>query len=399
MVYPVRSLVWAGILLFLFRLGARRRLRFELGGAAGVENLNRIAETNLEAVPHPDTLAYLLERLPPDAMAEVRRGMVQELLLSRALERYRLLELFYTIAIDGTGHLVFKERHCPNCLTQKHKSGSTTYYHPVLEAKLVCPNGLALSVGTEFIENTDGRTKQDCELAAFYRLLPKLRRDFPMLTACLLLDANYLNQNVMRMATKLRFSYIITFKEGSLPGAYSEFEALHSLTEGQTLHRKHEGLVRDYRWLGGLRHSDQTFNAFECVETKPNGKRTRFAWATNITVKDKNVTELSQHGGRLRWKIENEGFNTQKNQGYELEHAYSEHPIAAKNLYILLQIAHILWQLLEKGNLMGQAVARVFGSSRAFAVRLLEAFRNIVTPLAEWVSILGQRFQIRFDTS
>ena len=48
---------------------------------------------------------------------------------------------------------------------------------------------------------------------------------------------------------------------------------------------------------------------------------------------------------------------------------------------------------------LGRAVAKVFGSSRAFAGRLLEAFRNFVTPLAEWVDILSQRFQIRFDTS
>jgi len=55
-------------------------------------------------------------------------------------------------AVDGTGFLSFKERHCPHCLV--HRNGSAVYYlHPVLEAKLVDLRGLALSIGSEFMEN------------------------------------------------------------------------------------------------------------------------------------------------------------------------------------------------------------------------------------------------------
>ena len=399
MIYPAQSLLWSGVLLFLFRLAARRRLRFELGSVAGVENLNRLAGTNLERIPHPDTLAYYLKRLPPHELAAVPARMVRDVVRSRALERYRLLGEYYTIAIDGTGHLSFDSRHCAHCLTQEHANGTTRYYHPVLEAKLVCENGLSLSVGTEFIQNSDGATKQDCELNAFYRFLPAFRKQFPRLPACLLLDGEYLNQNVMALANKLHLRWIITFKQGSLPTAYAEFQALHALTTGQTLEREHDGRKQQYRWVNGLHHGNHTFNVFECVETNARGEKTTFLWATNLKVTSSNVVELSQRGGRCRWTIENQGFNTQKNQGYNLEHAYCRHPVAAKNLYLLLQIAHTLSQLIEKGNLLGAPVAKLYGSCRAFAQRLLEAFRNSFIPPALWTQLMQTPYQIRLDTS
>jgi hypothetical protein len=41
----------------------------------------------------------------------------------------------------------------------------------------------------------------------------------------------------------------------------------------------------------------------------------------------------------------NEGFNTQKNGGFALEHAYSKKPVASKVFYFLLQMAHLLFHL------------------------------------------------------
>lgn len=88
--------------------------------------------------------------------------MIETLIRKKVLDRYRLLDRYFTISIDGTGRLVFSERHCPYCLTCTH-NGKTTYYHPVLEAKLVTPNGFAFSIMTEFVENPgENPTKQDC---------------------------------------------------------------------------------------------------------------------------------------------------------------------------------------------------------------------------------------------
>ena len=101
----------------------------------------------------------------------------------------------------------------------------------------------------------------------------------------------------------------------------------------------------------------------------------------------------------MRWKIENEGFNVQKTGGYELEHAYTNDPNSAKIFYFLLQIAHLLAQLLYKANVLKRDFPRGFGSAKNLAFRLLEAWRNVRITLADITAVLQKRFQIRFDSS
>lgn len=400
-IYPAKVFVWVGLLSFLCRLGARRRITFEFGGSSAVvKNFNRIAGLNLSHIPHHDTLAGFLKTLSVRAVFRLRREMVKSLIKTRAIEQFRLFGRYYGIAIDGTGQFSFKERHCEHCLTQKHEDGSVTYYHMVLEAKLVCANGLSISIASEFIENPDDKfTKQDCELNAFYRLLPRLRKDYLMIPMCLLLDSHFLNQNVMRLCREQRVRYIISFKEGSLPSAYSEFLSLIQLVPENVKERiTNEGKRQRYRWLNGLEHEGNKFNAIECVESSNEGKENRFVFATDLEVTKENVAALSERG-RCRWKIENEGFNTQKNLGYELEHVYCEDPNASKNFYLLLQIAHNISQLMEKGNLLGQTVEKLYGSARAFAQRILEALRNCVILDEFWEQYITTRYQIRLDSS
>ena len=101
----------------------------------------------------------------------------------------------------------------------------------------------------------------------------------------------------------------------------------------------------------------------------------------------------------MRWKIENEGFNVQKTGGYELEHAYTNNPNSAKVFYLLLQIAHLLAQLLYKGNLLKRNFPKGFGSAKNLAFRLLEAWRNARMTQEDITTALQKRFQIRFDSS
>jgi len=126
-------------------------------------------------------------------------------------------------------------------------------------------------------------------------------------------------------------------------------------------------------------------------------KTTRFEWITNFTVEIIDVIELSNQGGRLRWKIENEGFNVQKNGGYALEHAYTHDPVSAKVLYLLLQLAHTLAQLIERGSLFRQAFPAGVGSAKNLAWRLLEAWRNARLSAQQIDHMLSARVRIRFQ--
>ncbi|MFH1184926.1 MAG: hypothetical protein V1755_07790, partial [Chloroflexota bacterium] len=269
-----------------------------------------------------------------------------------------LLDRYFLVVVDGTGMLTFSERHCPHCMTVAHH-GRTTYYHPVLEAKLVTHDGLACSLMTEFIENPDQYpSKQDCELKAFYRLAERLKRRFPRLPLCLLLDGLFAGGPTFSICAQAGWKFIIVLPEEGIPTLHEEFNALLPLFPANHLTFHPAALyhtVQDFTWVNDIAYSDSdhhphTLSVIRCLETKPTATpephSTRFKWITNLPVKATNVIELANQGGRLRWKIENEGFNVQKNGGYALKHIYSHHPVSAKVFYLLLQLAHTLAQLI-----------------------------------------------------
>jgi hypothetical protein len=324
--------------------------------------------------------------------------MVQRLLRMRALEDARVLGR-YVVPIDGTGLFTFRQRHCDACLERKHKSG-TLYHHQVLEAKLVGPAGVVVSIGSEFIENDDATSsrdpeqfKQDCELKAFERLAPKLKEDFPQLRIVLAGDALFVCGRTLAIAKDNDWSYVLTFKEGRLPSVWAEFQKLQELCpENVRDLRQPDGTRQVYRWIHDLSYEDDqkrrwTFHALECTETSPTGEEQYFAWITDLPVTKTNVALIAAEGGRIRWKIENEAFNRQKNHGPNLEHVYSIDPEKWKAYYYLLQIAFILTQLVERGTLLRQLAAplhrtplQLFGSLANIVERLREVLRWLHWP-------------------
>ena len=258
----------------------------------------------------------------------------------------------------------FRRRHCLHCLTRTHQ-GKTLYYHPVLEAKLVTPKGLVFSLMTEFIENPgDKVSKQDCELKAFYRMAERLKARFPRLPLLLSLDGLFAGGPTFNLCRRYGWKFIIVLKDDDLRSVNEEFTALLPLQPEnrltwQTGEKAH--IQQVFRWVEDISYLDSTSKehslcVIECWETKPDPQEkeetTKFKWITNCKVSSPKVIPLANDGGRIRWKIENEGFNVQKKGGYGREHAYSNHPTSVKIFYFLLQMAHLLAQLLHKANLL-----------------------------------------------
>jgi hypothetical protein len=407
--YPLAAVLFTGVLMFVCRLGARRQIglmfRDNAPSASKFEALFQVA-----GCPHGDTLDVTFSRLHPAELQAVVTGLTETLIRCKVLSTTRLLDHYYLIAIDGTGVLVFAERHCAHCLTRTH-NGVTTYYHPLLEAKLVTTTGFVFSVMTEFIENPEETpTKQDCELKAFYRLADRLKQRFPRLPICLLLDGLYAGGPTFTRCEQYGWKYLITLQDGDLPSVHHDFDALTKLTPENHLTFTPSGYPptpQAYRWMNDVSYVDSEHQphgvaVIECLETSTvhgQAQTTRFQWVSNFQVTARHVTTLANQGGRLRWKIENEGFNVQKNGGYALEHAYTQNPTAAKVFYFLLQIAHLLSQLMAHGSLFRQAFPKGVGSAKNLAFRLLEAWRNLRLTPAEYLTLSAGRFQIRFDTS
>jgi hypothetical protein len=393
--------------MFLCRLGSRRQINNLLRGN-GPSRDKFQALFGVETCPHGDTVNVLFSRLLPDEVQEVVCYIVESLIRKKMLYPFRLLGRYFVIAIDGTGRIVFRERHCEHCLTRTIH-GKTIYYHPVLEAKLVTSNGFAFSIMTEFVENPgENPTKQDCELKAFYRLAARLKKRFPRLPICLLLDGLFAGGPTFALCKKYRWKYFVVLQDDDLSSVHKEFELLLPLASENHL-RFFTGVQseirQDFYWMNDISYVDSerrehTIAVIECFETRPdthkNPKTTLFKWITNCNVKRNNVITLTNQGGRLRWKIENEGFNVQKNGGYGLEHAYTHNATASKVFYYLLQVAHIVAQLIEHGSLFRNAFPSGVGSAKNIAFRLLEAWRNLRLTDEQLHLMLSVRVQIRF---
>lgn len=406
--YPLSSVLATGVLMFLLRLGARRQVNLLLRHS-GPSSAKFHALFGIETCPHGDTLDATYGRLAVSEVQDVVAVTVETLIRKKVLYGYRLRGRYFLVAIDGTGVLTFPERHCPHCLTMTHH-GHTTYYHPILEAKLVTRDGLVCSLMSEFIENPGQYpTKQDCELKAFYRLADRLKQRFPRLPICLLLDGLFAGGPTFSICDKYTWKYIIVLQEDDLPSVQQQFHALlDAFPENHLRFRPADQYktTQDFDWINDIEYVDSenhahTVSVIRCLETKPDTKEelktTRFKWITNFYVKVINVIELANQGGRIRWKIENEGFNVQKNGGYALEHAYTRNAVSAKVFYLLLQLAHTLAQLIERGSLFRQTFPAGVGSARNLAWRLLEAWRNVRLSAQQIQHMLNSCVQIRFQ--
>jgi hypothetical protein len=418
--YDRRFLAWWGLHLYLLQLGSRRQLDYELrdGGPQVLSNLNRLAQTRQTTLPVHDTLDHFVSHVKLAGWERLRSQCVQRLLRMKALDAARLLGQ-PVLLIDATGLICFHRRHCDHCLVQRHAK-QTLYLHHVLEAKLLGPAGVVVSLGSEFIENADAadakgksaeEVKQDCELKALERLLPRIKKDYPQLRFVLALDNLYACGPVFALAQKLGWSLVVTFKEGRTPALWREFQALLPACPENTLTRTWaDGRVQTFRWVLHLDYQDSEgrcwkLNALDCTEMV-EGERHYFAWLTALPVGRKTVAEIAQKGGRYRWKMENEGFNRQKNSGLNLEHVYSTDPENWKVYYLLLQIAFLLVQLLERGSLLrrlaaeaGRPVWKLFGSLKNVARRLLDSVRFVAWEESWFDPAQAAKLRIELDSS
>jgi len=302
-----------------------------------------------------DTVEGVFRKLEEENGLElIKTKMIKTLLSRKTLHKFRFLGKYFLVAIDGTGIASYKKRHCENCLTQTSKTGKVTYSHHVLEAKIVCSNGFSLSITTEWIENPDGDfDKQDCELKAFKRMALNLKKLFPRLPICIVVDGLYPNEPFFDICKANNWRYIAMLKEGTLPNIWKNVNALYTIGENEFIENVNEnGEERHYAWLPEINYRGHKVNWFFYRETYDKSNSDEevnklFVWVTDLEVSRENIREFVA-GGRLRWKIENEGFNTQKNLGYNLQHKYSRNNyLAMKNYYQSLQIAHLINQLVE----------------------------------------------------
>jgi hypothetical protein len=352
--YTMSEIIAGALFMFLFKETSRNAYNNDRREKKLRETVNKYFGIHL---PGADASDEVLCHLPGVELEKLKSRLVSGLIEQKIFRKFRFLGHYYLVAVDGTGMATFGHRHCEHCLTKTSKNGAVTYFHYVLEAKIVTSSGLCISLATEFIENIPGRDyeKQDCEQKAFVRLAAKIKKYFPRLPLCILADGLYPNSTVFDICRQNQWGFIITLKEGCLKTIHTEVQLLKATAYKRNVCRagKNTHTTLEYSFLNDIEYAGRNYSWVSCTQTEVQIKgnqqeKIQFIYITNIRQTAQNVVTTAD-SGRLRWKIENEGFNAQKNLGYELEHKYSRTSYTAmQNYYHLLQIAHMINQLAEK---------------------------------------------------
>jgi hypothetical protein len=236
-------------------------------------------------------------------------------------------------------------------MEKQHRDGKVTYHHQMLGAALVCPGRKeVIPLMPEPILKQDGETKNDCERNALQRFLTKFRQDHPRLEVIATLDALYANAPVIRDLRKAWMSWIIRVKPDGNPFLFQQVEQLAA----QGLNEEFEGVDSDgvyrrYQLARGVplneSNPDVLVDFLDVWEPSFSGGR-RFTYILDPRLGlCREWAEHLMRGGRSRWKIENETFNTLKNQGYQFEHNFGHgHQHLSVVLAMLMMLAFLVDQ-------------------------------------------------------
>ena len=386
--YRSDELLTAAMSMFIFKSQSRNALNNDRRHSGQFTcNFQKLFKATL---PHLDAVQDFFEELPPHELQKVKVDLISRLIEKKVFYPHKMFE-HYMVAVDATGVISCDWDRFGCGLKKESKKGNTTYLYPVLEAKLVTETGFCISLASEWIINDNGKAydKQDCELSAFKRLAEKLKKSFPRLPICILADALYANAPVMSICENNDWKYIITLQDGSLPCLQDCLKDDPSTTRNSFVHHpectvKNTSIIQEFYWVEDLLHKKHTVHYLQCKETisKEQTNKTltqNFVRITNLPVSRSTVPKLSK-AGRLRWKIENEGFNQEKNNGYAMEHLYSRKSFnALQNYYQCMLIAHLINQLLEQSCKIQE---------------LLESFKKLTIKFL-WQQLLGtMKYQV-----
>ena len=303
-----------------------------------------------EYLPHGVTENEYLERLDSGELESIQSDIVYQMIRRKTFDDAKCSGR-WLVLIDGTeldeGNQQKNKNYLSRCYNRGKETEFIKYHRSVLEAKIYFGNNLVCSMATEPIENSaeylhkkysEEKLKQDCEQKAFVRLADKIKKRFPRLPICIVADGLYVSEKIMKLCLKNGWAYIIRYKEGCASSIEEEY---------QNIPKKQQ--VKNAEYVNEVIYKEMTVNVLKYKETKQKKGEwitTDFTWITSLKITDKNAEKIVV-AGRTRWKIENQGFNRQKNWQGDIEHACSFNERAQKNHYLMEQIADFMKQLYE----------------------------------------------------
>ena len=344
--YNMRTIIFTRLFALICGITTMNGMTRTFNTENTIKNLSVICKQNFNEIPNWQTIQDVLEDLDIEEIRNIRKYIVKTLIRSKMFDKYRY-NGYFQVLVDATGVTCCDYNLNGNCIEKKYKSEKTKYYKYVLEAKIVVGK-IVISLDSEWIENSiikSDKQKQDCEINAFKRMAPRIKKD-------------------------------------RLKQIFNDFE--------DDLAYENETTEKNYFLSTKIKYKTHKLNAVRYQEYQKE-KLVTFNYITNLKTNNHTIKNIIKMG-RSRWKIENEGFNEQKNGTFCISHLCSRNETALKIHYYLIQIAHIIRQLLEVGSIV----------LREMKLQKKEVSSHIKNDLTTFnstskINTIGTKFQLRFD--
>ena len=350
---------------------------------------NLETQFGVQNIPSDNQIRTIVGDVESEAFAPVFKNYLNKLQRSNHLKKFTFQNK-YLVAIDATQYYCSEVINCSECLTQTKRNGKILYSHKALQPIICHPDQKQiLPMMPEAIKNSDGTEKQDCEINAAKRMLPKLRAQHPRMPFIWLADSLYATAPFIKSITDKKEEYIFRIKKGDHKSLYEHIET----AEYQSFKTSVLKTTIAYRWYENIPLNNSTnitvtvLKAFVITTDKNGNKKSTIAgvWATNLDVNNETVVSITK-AARARWRIENQCFNALKNHGYELTHNWGHVNGEAFNFYIFIMIAFYMHQIFEMTDRLFQWCRKVCVTYKDLWADLLSLFKFMV--FASWESML-----------
>ena len=406
--YSMRYLIMSEMIMFLSEGRSQRFTETAYKETKYLENIRKIIKEEVETIPDAEIYTDVFSRIEKEEIEELQYKINYKMIRNKIYEDSKILGK-YNIVIDGTR---FQKAHyevSPEWLSQT-KEGKTTWYLSMLEMKLIAKE-MAISIMSEMIKNEDKREeeeteeeinqkseeeiKQDCEINATKRLLRKFRKKYPRLPVRIIADSLYPSKKLMKMSEEQNVEYIFVLKEKKIPTLTKELLDLVSLPEGNRYIVENEKEIILTMWENEIDYEGIKTNIIRQIKkNKKDGKNAIWMWMTNRKITKENINKII-YCAKLRDYIENQGFKEQKvTSGIDLEHVYSKDIKAIKVIYTIIQITHLIMQIMEHSDIC-EEFKKKYGSVKVFRRK----FYAHITEKEINIEQIQIKIQIRFDKS
>jgi len=373
----------------VFSLKFTSLLKFEEAMQNKLHYSNLGSVYNVSRIPSDTQMRTIIDDVESDDLRIVFKSLLLKAQRAKLLNKFSFIDGKYLLPLDGTGYFYSDKIHCSSCMKKTiEKDGKPVdvYYHQMLCGSLVKP-GLdkVIPLYPEAIRKQDiGEDLNDSEKNAAHRFLKNFREDHPRLSVIVVADALHANGPLIRNLKLMDMDFILNVKPGSHEKLFMHVERWETLKElkthvveeeiGEKIKKK---VIHEFQYKNRvlLNHADVNLavNFIEYWETTQwvnkdgelKEQKRHFSWVTSLELKESNLMDIMR-GGRARWKIENETFNTLKNQGYEFEHNFGHgYKNLSVNFSCLMMLTFLFDQLQELGCKLYQKALKAVNSKRS----------------------------------